>query len=335
LFTFFVNLFQDKTNMSDKVNASIYASIDGSDEKNLHLVVINKSGQQMNGNFAITSGVNYEKGVAWGFDQSGTAITSRASVNSISGNKFTYSLPPYSVYHIVLSAGTSNTTNTSVIVRVRSINPGANIRVEVIDAATATGGTVVQSKDFLNISTTATDYSATFTGSIPANRIRVRFTNDGSTPNRDLEVDYIQVAGVTYQSEAINTYVTGVYTSTNGCNTSGYLQKQAIHCNGYFHYALDSSSARVSPQGLSDELSTESLIIYPNPLKGDVLRFQLPHNGESILIKINNLSGKEYLKKQLKKGEREVSIGKIPNGLYTVTIETGRNTIVKRLAIEQ
>jgi hypothetical protein len=219
--------------MSDKANASIYASINGVNENNLHVVVINKSGQSINGSFNINSGVAYTVGSVWGFDQNNAAITSRAGISSITGNTFNYVLPPYSVYHIVLSAAVSGTT--TVVVRAKSINTGSNMRIEIMDQASATAGTVIQSASFNNVPTTFTSYSYNFTGNIPANRIRVRFLNNGGTPSRDLEVDYIQVAGVTYQSEDPKTYSFG---SSSGCAKGGYFQTQVLTCNGYFHYDI-------------------------------------------------------------------------------------------------
>jgi hypothetical protein len=220
--------------MSDKVNTSIYASIVGTNENNLNVVVINKSGQSVNGTFIINSGVAYTVGNVWGFDQNSAAITSRAGISSINGNTFNYVLPPYSVYHIILSA-TATPVTTTILVRARSINTGSNMRIEIMDQANATTGTVVQSASFNNVSTNFTNYSYTFTGTIPANRVRVRFLNNGGTPSRDLEVDYIQVAGVTYQSEDPKTYSFG---SSSGCAKGGYFQTQLLTCNGYFHYNI-------------------------------------------------------------------------------------------------
>jgi hypothetical protein len=69
----------------------------------------------------------------------------------------------------------------------------------------------------------------------------VRFLNNGGTPSRDLEVDHIQIAGVTYQSEDAKTYSFG---SSSGCGRGGYFQTQILMCNGYFHYDI---GAPVSP----------------------------------------------------------------------------------------
>ncbi|MBC7922137.1 MAG: T9SS type A sorting domain-containing protein, partial [Ferruginibacter sp.] len=227
--------------MSDKVNASIYAAIDGSDEGRLHLVVINKSGQAVNGTFNVTSGANYTVGQVWGFDQTGAAITARPGISAISGNAFSYQLSPLSVHHVVLTASLAGPT-TTVTVRARSINPGANLRIEVVDGTAVTGGTVQWSQTFSNLATSFTDYTATIPGTVPANRVRVRFPNDGGNPNRDLEVDYLRVAGTAYQTEAPDTWSIGHWNGAKGCNNSGYLRAQILHCNGYFHYDAGVSS---------------------------------------------------------------------------------------------
>lgn len=227
--------------MSDKVTTSVYASIDSTDESKLHVIVINKSSGAVNGTFKINSGATYKAGQVWGFDQNKAPITSRGVINAISGNQFTYTLAPLSAYHLVLTTGTP-TYVTRVIVRARSVvNPGATLRIEVLDSARTTGGVVQQSKEFANLPTTFAEYTHFFNGTIPANRIRVRFTND-VLPNRDLEVDYIRVADKTYQTEASTTWATGIWNQANGCNNSGYLRKQLLPCKGYFQYDAGGTS---------------------------------------------------------------------------------------------
>jgi hypothetical protein len=246
--------------MSDKVNSSVYASIDDNDENTLHIIAINKSAQTLNGTFNISSGATYTVGKAWGFDPTSATISARTAINSINGNSFTYALPPYSVYHIVLSGdGTPPPPpGTTVTVRARSINAGANMRVEVMDVANSTGGTVQQTKEFNNVATSFTDYTHSFLGTIPANRIRVRFTNDGGTPNRDLEVDYIRVEDVTHQTEDLKTF-------SSGCPASGYLKTQLLTCNGYFHYDIGTG---IDPDPDPDPSPT-SLTIYNDVLTSD------------------------------------------------------------------
>ncbi|HEY9060797.1 MAG TPA: glycoside hydrolase family 44 protein [Pseudobacteroides sp.] len=92
-----------KCDTSDIANSSIYASITSSSDNKLHIMVMNKSyDSPANFNFTINSKSSYKTGSVWGFDSSSSTITQRAGITSISGNKFTYTLPALSAYHIVL-----------------------------------------------------------------------------------------------------------------------------------------------------------------------------------------------------------------------------------------
>lgn len=85
--------------MSDKVNSSVYTSINGTNENELYMVVMNKNlTQNINGQFAITSGVTYSTADVWGFDAGSANITQRTAVVSITTNQFSYTIPPLSVF---------------------------------------------------------------------------------------------------------------------------------------------------------------------------------------------------------------------------------------------
>ncbi len=96
--------FSVTANMSDKENSSIYASVNaGTDE--LHLVVINKNlDESLRGNFVIDSGTNYQSGTAYALTQDSLSIQNMGAFQ-VSDNNFSYSLPPLSAYHFVLTDG--------------------------------------------------------------------------------------------------------------------------------------------------------------------------------------------------------------------------------------
>lgn len=101
------------TDNSDIANSSMYASITGTDTSKVNIIVINKSfDSDITGSFKIYSPVNYASGQVWGFDSASASITQRTSITGITGNAFTYTIPPRTVYHIVLTAGTTSATNT-------------------------------------------------------------------------------------------------------------------------------------------------------------------------------------------------------------------------------
>lgn len=96
--------------MSNKVDSSIYASVSATDANALHLIVINKNfDSPINGTFNITSPQFFTSGRVWRFDSSGPAITETAAITDIANNTFKYTVPPLTVCHIVLRAGTSMT----------------------------------------------------------------------------------------------------------------------------------------------------------------------------------------------------------------------------------
>ncbi len=94
---------------SDNDNASLYASFNsGGDE--IHIIALNKSlTETVQGTFNVTSPVAIAGGKVFGFDKasadqsaSGPALAEKAAIASVTGNAFTYSLPPLSAYHFVL-----------------------------------------------------------------------------------------------------------------------------------------------------------------------------------------------------------------------------------------
>jgi len=96
---------------SDIVNSSVYSSFVGSDDNKLHIMVMNKSyDSPATFNFSINSNSNYKTSSVWGFDSDSATISQQQAVSSISGNKFSYTLPALSAYHIVLESAPSDPT---------------------------------------------------------------------------------------------------------------------------------------------------------------------------------------------------------------------------------
>ncbi len=94
-----------KAETSDVENSSVYASILGTDDSKLHIIMINKNyDSPMTVNFNIAGGKSYNSGRVWSFDRSSSNITEKDSIQNISGNKFSYTVPALTVCHIVLDA---------------------------------------------------------------------------------------------------------------------------------------------------------------------------------------------------------------------------------------
>ncbi len=135
-----------KCDTSDITNSSVYASIVGSSDNKLHIVVMNKSYDSVaNFNFTINSKSSYKTGSVCGFDSSSSTITQRTGITSITGNKFTYTLPALSAYHIVLEGSPvaptislSGYINPSVTSANASIKAGFKVEIPGTTFGTAT-----------------------------------------------------------------------------------------------------------------------------------------------------------------------------------------------------
>ncbi|AEV68200.1 glycoside hydrolase family 44 protein [Acetivibrio clariflavus] len=115
-----------KASVSNDELASAYASVEEADDGKLHIILLNKNYDNSTiFNISINSDKQYKSGKAWGFDRASSQITQRPAVTRISNNKFTYTLPALSAYHIVLDA--ADTTEPEVLVG--DVNKDGDINV--------------------------------------------------------------------------------------------------------------------------------------------------------------------------------------------------------------
>jgi glycosyl hydrolase family 44 len=92
-----------KATADDVARVSVYASIEGTDDSAVHLILINKDkSDTANAVVKVTGGATYTSGQAWGFGPSGAQITARPAVTGIAANGFTYPVPPLTAVHVVL-----------------------------------------------------------------------------------------------------------------------------------------------------------------------------------------------------------------------------------------
>lgn len=119
---------------SDKVNTSVYGSIDETGSK-IHLIAINKKlSESVDANFSIASQSNIVGGNVWKLDNSSSVISEINSVSNISNNSFSYTLPAGSVCHFVLQTDAVNVTeeihqpqNYNLTAYPNPFNPGTTI----------------------------------------------------------------------------------------------------------------------------------------------------------------------------------------------------------------
>lgn len=98
--------------MSDKETSSVYASVDSA-TGNLHVVVLNKDlDEAITGVFNIDSATAYQSGQIFGMTQDSTEIQKLGEL-TVSGNSFSYDVPPVSAYHLVLSTDVTVVSSSS------------------------------------------------------------------------------------------------------------------------------------------------------------------------------------------------------------------------------
>jgi hypothetical protein len=90
---------------NDTVNTSAYASVESTDQRYLHIILLNKSSTASNVNVNVAGATVYRSARVFAFDGSSAAITERTGVTGISGNQFSYALPALTAAHFVLTTG--------------------------------------------------------------------------------------------------------------------------------------------------------------------------------------------------------------------------------------
>jgi mannan endo-1,4-beta-mannosidase len=89
---------------SDDRNSAVHAAVNTKGDGSLHIVAINRSlSHSITAQFVINSSVQYSSATAFAVLAGSQQIQTMPGVGSIRGNQFTYSLPPMSVFHFVLS----------------------------------------------------------------------------------------------------------------------------------------------------------------------------------------------------------------------------------------
>ena len=215
-------------------------------------------------------------------------------------------------------------SNTAIVIRARGIGTaGCNMTVDIMNTSAPTGGTVLQTISFTNLPTAFANYTFNATGIVSANRIRVRYTNDMA--NRDLEIDHITVAGVTFQTEATTTYQLGVWTnSTDGCSVGGFYTSSILQCTGYVHY-LANTTGRVGTEPTIQERQEMVLTVFPNPVHHTLNLKFVAKAAQQVNIRIASLTGIVVQKygKEAVSGENTIQLptSNLAEGLFIVSIE--------------
>ena len=111
---------------------------------------------------------------------------------------------------------------------------------EVIELQIA-GATVASYSDLGSGADTGQFQSRTFVTApiVPADNVRVRFTNDLVDSNgldRNVRIDAVIIDGIRYETESPTVFSTGTWLPGDGVQP-GFRQSEYLHANGYFQYS--------------------------------------------------------------------------------------------------
>jgi len=205
----------------------------------------------------------------------------------------------------------------TTVVRARGTTGGETIDLRINGNTVATW----------TLTTSFANYTAAGIGTV-----EVHFTNDNG--NKDVQVDYVTIDGVTYQSEnqAINT---GVWQN----NTCGGSNSEWLNCGGYIRFVTPDSSSgmRVSSKSktlLSDTaMATNDIYIYPNPAPQGRFTLVLPKVAGNATVNIIDYQGK-ILYEKITDGARKLEIESGLNaGIYIVIVRTEESNFIRKLIV--
>ena len=165
--------------------------------------------------------------------------------------------------------------------------------------------------------------------------LSVRFDNDGSSTtgaDLNLAVNYIQVCGVKYESNAPGVVRTGCGVD----NDQGFAW---LWCSGSFDFGnlnctTNARQARVLPKTTASGLfGNNSFVLYPNPATEQLI---LQGTG-TYQVKMYDLSGQLVMSHQYLNGKAQLDIRHLRPGVYVVEVNTAdsqQQPLPQRIIVE-
>ncbi len=216
----------------------------------------------------------------------------------------------------------------AITVRARGIEGDESIDLRVNGNTVATW----------TLTTSYTDYRASGSGTV-----EIHYTNDNGS--RNVQIDYVIINGVTYQSEdqEINT---GVWQNTCGGSFSEWL-----NCNGFIRYTTAGNpSARTLSSNEFEELSigdsntlalskepditADEVVLYPNPAHAGRFSIALPTPLQTAVISVYDTDGR-LLHRKITEGYEILEFDQfLRAGVYLVNVRSGQSNITKKLIID-
>lgn len=165
---------------SDTVSLSSFASID--ENKNLHIVVVNKTHLEQNTTFNIENGL-YSDGVVYGFGQTSSDISQLGTIGNIENSSFSYTVPAYSAIHIIL-----NVIPQTEIVKAQIVEPNADeIVISFKDELSLLSAN--EAKDEFTVKVNNTEYDIN-TVSVSGKTAIIKLANAILATDKNISVSY-------------------------------------------------------------------------------------------------------------------------------------------------
>jgi hypothetical protein len=202
---------------------------------------------------------------------------------------------------------------TAIVVRARGTQGTETIELRANNTTLATW----------TLTTAYQNYSVTGSGTIS-----VHFTNDNGT--RDVQIDYITIAGTTYQAENQATN-TGVWMN----NTCGGSNSEWINCNGYIDFTTASgTNGRLNVGAvevrMSEDNSASSVDAYPNPVV-DRITINLPGEMKAASIKVISMSGNVLMRQKASGTSHLLDMSQLPAGFYLIRASEGAKNLTLKV----
>ncbi len=126
-------------------------------------------------------------------------------------------------------------TSTTINVRARGTDGGEQFQLKVDEAVVAT----------FTMTPAFQIFQHTASGTVTDDQVKVEYINDRYEPAQGIDtnliVDYAEIGGATYQTEADSVFSTGTWVDGQGI-VAGFQNSETLHANGYFHYGQGEES---------------------------------------------------------------------------------------------
>jgi len=87
--------------------------------------------------------------------------------------------------------------------------------------------------------------------------------------------------------------------------------------------------------GVHEQANLDNISIYPNPARSDISIETTSDPGKDTKLTISNPGGQQLIAQHLTESKTNISIAKLPSGIYIVQIHSGQQTITRKLLVNK